>query len=158
MTTHDLLKARFQVVRRQFDRVLDRFTDADLPWRPAPSAKSVAEQILEIVDKDRETVRWLQTGVWPDDEPPSFNVETATLDDMRSAMQRIRQNTLSYIDSLSETELEQLHPSPDGWLEALGLTECPRSEILRNIAAHEWYHVGQLVTYRCLLGDEPDTW
>lgn len=158
MTTHDLLKARLSIVRKQFDRVLDRFSEDDLTWRPAPTAKTVAEQILEIVDKDRESIRWLQTGTWPDDEPPSFEVESTTLDEMREAMRRIRQDTLTYIDSLSESELEALHPSPEGWLEALGLPQCPRSEIIRNIAAHEWYHVGQLVTYRCLLGDDPETW
>ncbi|MBS1722886.1 MAG: DinB family protein [Armatimonadetes bacterium] len=157
-TTHGLLKARLEMIRRQLDQVLDHFSDEDLAWSPAEGARTVGGQILEIADKDRESVRWLQTGVWPDDEPPSFDVQTASLSDMRGALRTIRQTTYEYIDSLTEAELETLHPSPEGWLEALGLTECPRSEIIRNIAAHEWYHVGQLLTYCWVRGDDPNLW
>ena len=32
----------------------------------------------------------------------------------------------------------------------------PRSEILRNLAAHEWYHTGQLIVYQSMRGLNPD--
>ena len=150
---HGLIRARLAVVRRQLDAVVDRFSDEEFHWTPREGMKTVGEQLLEIADKDRESVIWIQTGVWPDDDPPSFDLETATMADARRALREIRETTLAYLDSLSEAELELPVQSPDRWLEALGLTECPRSEVLRNIAAHEWYHTGQLVSYRLLLGD-----
>ncbi len=73
-------------------------------------------------------------------------------------MDEIRQTTLSYLDSMSEAELEAPMACPQGWWEALRLTECPRSEVFRNIASHEWYHTGQLVIYRWMQGDDPYTW
>ncbi|MBS1728427.1 MAG: DinB family protein [Armatimonadetes bacterium] len=158
MTTHELLKARFNFVRRDLDKTLDRFTDDQMNWCPSPGLKTVSGQILEIADKDREAVIWLKTGTWPDDDPPSFDLETTTLTESRAVLANIRETTFAYIDSMTEDELEIDVQSPEKWWEALRLTECPRSEVLRNIAAHEWYHTAQLVTYRGLLGDDLDAW
>jgi len=155
---HDLLKARFISVRQDFYQSLSRLTDDDLPWKPAEGMRTVAELLLEIADKDREVVIWLKTGTWPDDDPPSFDPETANLAEIRAQLDTIRQTTFAYIDSMTEEELEMpIHP-PEKWWETLRLTECPRSEVLRNIAAHEWYHTGQLVIYLWMRGDNPESW
>ena len=42
MTTHDYLKARLLYVRQDFDEVLEKLNDADLPWRPAEGMPSIA--------------------------------------------------------------------------------------------------------------------
>lgn len=99
-----------------------------------------------MANKEKELIAWLKTGEWPDDDPDSFE-ETATLAEMRSVFDGLRQQTLGYIDSFDEEGLEELVTSPEKWWEALRLEACPRSEILRNIAAHEWYHTGQLIVY-----------
>ena len=91
-------------------------------------------------------IAWLQTGEWPDDDPGAFE-ETATLAEMRSVLATFREQTLRYIDSFEEAGLEELVPCPERWWEALRLEACPRSEILRNLASHEWYHTGQLIVY-----------
>ena len=155
---HGLLKARFSWVRQDLDATLSRFGDTDLSWSPRDGMRTVGGQLLEIADKDREVVIWMKTGVWPDDEPPSFDLETTNLDQARTALADIRQTTLVYIDSMTEAELEMPIRPPEVWWETMRLPECPRSEVLRNIAAHEWYHTGQLVIYRWMLGDDPDSW
>jgi uncharacterized damage-inducible protein DinB len=99
-----------------------------------------------MANKEKELVAWLQTGQWPDDDPDAFE-ETATIDEMRSVFASLRQQTLRYIDSFDEAGLEELVPCPERWWEALRLEACPRSEILRNVASHEWYHTGQLIAY-----------
>jgi uncharacterized damage-inducible protein DinB len=144
--THDFLRARLLYVRQDFDEVLDTLTDGDLPWRPADGLPSVADLLVEMANKEKELVAWLQTGQWPDDDPDAFE-ETATIDEMRSVFASLRQQTLRYIDSFDEAGLEELVPCPERWWEALRLEACPRSEILRNIASHEWYHTGQLIVY-----------
>jgi uncharacterized damage-inducible protein DinB len=158
LNLHGLLKARFTSVRQDLEDTLGRFTDADLSWSPRGGMRTVGGQILEIADKDREVVVWLKTGVWPDDEPPSFDVTNTTLSQARDALASIRETTLTYIDSMTEEELEMPVRPPAVWWEALRLAECPRSKVFRNIAAHEWYHTGQLVIYRWMLGDDPYTW
>ena len=133
-------------MRQDLDEVLDKLTDADLPRRPWDDMPSVAGLLVEMANKERELIAWLQTGEWPDDDPDSFE-ETATLAEMRSVFDGLRHQTLRYIDSFDEEGLEDLVSSPEKWWEALRLEACPRSEILRNIAAHEWYHTGQLIVY-----------
>lgn len=147
--TNDYLKARLQYVRQDFDDVLDQFTDADLVWRPVEDLPSVASVLVEIANKEKELIVWLQSGEWPDDDPDAFE-ETATLAEMRAVFTTLREHTESYIDSFDDAGLEEIVPCPDKWWEALRLDACPRSEILRNIAAHEWYHTGQLIIYRRL--------
>ena len=138
-------------MRQDFDEVLDELTDADLSWRPADELPSVAGLLVEMANKEKELVGWLRSGEWPDDEPDAFH-ETATLEEIRSVFATLREDTLRYVDSLDEAGLEELVPSPEKWWEALRLEACPRSEILRNLAAHEWYHTGQLIVYMRLSG------
>ncbi|MGB7859213.1 MAG: DinB family protein [Acidimicrobiia bacterium] len=144
--THDLLKARLLYVRQDFVEVLEELTDADLSRRPADDLPSVAGLLNEMANKEKELIAWLQSGDWPDDDPDAFE-ETATLAEIRSVFATLREQTLLYIDSLDEEGLEELVPCPEKWWEALRLEACPRSEILRNLAAHEWYHTGQLIVY-----------
>ena len=117
--------------------------------------RTVAGQLLEIANKEKEALAWLRTGEWPEG-PDTFDAETATLEQIKDTMARLREETYTYLDSLSEVELDELVPCPERWWEALRLTACPRSEVIRNIAAHEWYHTGQLVTYFWFRGDNPD--
>jgi uncharacterized damage-inducible protein DinB len=154
MRTHDYLKARFLYVRQDFDEVLDALTDADLVWRPTDDLPSVAGLLVEMANKEKELIVWLQRGEWPDGDPDAFE-ETATLAEMRSVLASLREQTLRYIDSFDEEGLEELVQCPEKWWEALRLEACPRSEILRNLASHEWYHTGQLIVYQWLRGVSP---
>lgn len=144
--THDYLKARLLYVRQDFDDLLDDLTDADLPLRPVDDMPSVAGLLVEMANKEKELIAWLQNGEWPDDDRDAFE-ETATLAEMRSVFSTLREETLRYIDTFDDAGMEELVPCPEKWWEALRLEACPRSEILRNIAAHEWYHTGQLIVY-----------
>ena len=146
MRTHDYLKARFRYVRQDFDEVLDGLTDADLTFRPFDTLPSVTGLLVEMANKEKELVAWLKTGEWPEEDPDAFE-ESATLTEIRAVFDGLREETLAYIDSFDEDGLEELVSCPDKWWEALRLEECPRSEILRNVAAHEWYHTGQLIVY-----------
>jgi uncharacterized damage-inducible protein DinB len=147
MRTHDYLKARLLYVRQDFDAELDKLTDADLPWRPAEDMPSIAGLLVEIANKEKELIAWLQSGKWPDDDPDAFD-EMAKLADIRLVLATLRKETLRYIDSFDEAGLEDMVSCPEQWWEALRLDACPRSEILRNVAAHEWYHTGQLIVYQ----------
>ena len=151
MRTHDYLKARLRYVRQDFDAVLEQLTDADLPWHPADDMPSIAGLLIEIANKEKELIAWLQSGEWPDDDPDAFD-EAATLAEMRSVLEALREQTLRYIDSFDEAGLEEIVPCPEQWWEALRLEACPRSEILRNVAMHEWYHTGQLIVYQSMRG------
>ncbi|MGH8944489.1 MAG: DinB family protein, partial [Acidimicrobiia bacterium] len=93
--THDYLKARLQYVRDDFDAVLEELTDGDLSWRPADDLPSVASLLIEIANKEKELIAWLESGEWPDDDPDAFE-ETSTLAEMRSVLATLREQTLRY--------------------------------------------------------------
>lgn len=126
--------------------MLDELSDADLSLSPVEGMPSVAELLVEMANKEKELIAWLQTGEWPEEDPDAFEV-TSPLAQMRSVFADLRAETLRYIDSFDEAGLEEIVPCPERWWEALRLEACPRSEYLRNIAAHEWYHTGQLIVY-----------
>lgn len=119
---------------------------------------TIAELLLEIANKEKEAPVWIRQGVWPDRGPDAFDIESATVDGIKTSLRSLRVETFTYIDSLSEAELEELVSCPDRWWEALRLTACPRSEVLRNIATHKWYHTAQLITYLWMRGDNPNKW
>lgn len=121
-------------------------TDADLALRPIDEMPSVAGLLVEMANKEKELIAWLRTGEWPEDDPDAFE-ESAMLAEIRAMFASLREDTLAYIDSFDDDGLEELVRCPDKWWEALRLEACPRSEILRNIASHEWYHTGQLIVY-----------
>jgi uncharacterized damage-inducible protein DinB len=154
----DALKARLSCARQDLEGVLKRLDDSDLLWSPREGMRTIANQLLEIANKEKETLGWTQTGVWPDDDPDAFDLDTATLEEIKAVMEALRVETYRYIDSLSDAELEQPVPNPDRWIEALRIANCPLSEVLRNIATHEWYHTGQLITYLWMRGDNPYDW
>ncbi|WP_158409295.1 DinB family protein [Fimbriimonas ginsengisoli] len=158
VTIHDHLKARFAFTRQDLEQVLGRLKDSDLPWAPREGMPTIADLLLEIANKEKETLVWVQKGVWPDEDPDAFDTQSATLHKIRSTFGLLRTATYAYIDSLSEAELEESVHSPERWWEAMRQTECPLSEVLRNIAVHEWYHTAQLVTYLWLRGDDPKHW
>lgn len=138
MEVRELLKARFASVRKDLDEVLGKLDDSTLPWLPREGMHTIAGQLLEIANKEKETLGWIQTGVWPDDGPDAFDIQSATIQDIRATLARLRLETYGYIDSLSDTQLEQPISNPNLWYEALRITECPLSEVLRTIATHEF--------------------
>jgi uncharacterized damage-inducible protein DinB len=151
-TLHDLLKARFNMVRQDFAEVLDQLSDEELAWVPADGMRSIAGQLFEIAGKEIEGVQWIRTGAWPDEFDESEVPET--LAGWRNLFADLRAGTFAYLDSLDEVDLNQPIICPEGWWEALRLTSCPRHEAFRNIAMHEWYHTGQLVTYLGMKGSD----
>ena len=154
----DALKARFTCARQDLEGVFARLGDSDLPWSPREGMRTIADQLLEIANKEKETLGWIQTGVWPDDGPDAFDMNSATLEEIKAVMAALRVETYRYMDSLSDAELEQPIPNPNRWLEALRIANCPLSEVLRSIATHETYHTAQLITYLWLRGDNPNDW
>src|SRR5437868_3275063 len=61
---HQLLKARFASVRQDLEETLSRFTDGEFGWKPRDGMRTVGGQILEIADKDRETVSCMTLASW----------------------------------------------------------------------------------------------
>jgi hypothetical protein len=150
MNTRDLLKARFALVRRDFDAVLDRLIDDLLSWSPAEGLRTVSEQLFCVVGKEIELLDWMKKGgqsEWIEIELAQFGGRENSMKGWREILSEAREQTLGYLDTLSDTDLEAAVKFPEDWWEGLLLTEVPMHECFRTIAFHEWHHTGQLVSY-----------
>ncbi len=156
---HVLLQARLALVRRDLDPIVDRLTPDLLEWAPAAGMRTIAGQIVEIAATEIQLIARLKDGRQISDEAAQESIgDCADLDTLRRALAEIRQQTLGYLDTLSEAELAQEVPFDGGWFASLMLPTVPRAEVFVNIADHEWYHVGQLTSYLWARGDNPYDW
>ncbi|MEQ1821098.1 MAG: DinB family protein [Fimbriimonadaceae bacterium] len=154
---HTLLKARLDYVRRDLFQTLAGMTDDRLDWRPGEGMRTVRGQLFEILGKEVELLNFAKgkgQAEWVEMDDPGSRLET--LEDWKQALDGARSETLRYLDQMSEGDLNELLPFPeDDWWEGLCLEAIPMHEVFRNIAAHEWYHAGQITTYLWCLGKDP---
>lgn len=158
-TTHELLKGRLATVRADLDEVMSRLSDDILDWAPTEGMRTVEGQLAEIAATEVQILKWIQNQ-----EALSFVTAAAeftsikSVGDWKETLHKQRAETLRYIDALSTDELEELVQFPSDWFEALQLPAVPLSEGIRSLAQHEWYHVGQLVSYMWSRSDDPYSW
>jgi len=155
MNTQTLLKARFDIVRKDLERVMASVTDELLDWAPAEGMRTVRGQFFEIAGKEVELLSYAKAfgeAEWVEVE--SFGPREKTIEGWKEIMRELRADTLAYLDAISESDLSKLVRFPEDWWEGLGQAELPLHEVLRNIAAHEWYHTGQLVSYLWFKADD----
>ena len=121
--------------------------------------RTVGGQLREIAGTERQLLALLERGEHLSGEVANdFGEQGNTLQGLKKALGDIRAETLNYLDSSSEEDLARFVSMPEGWFESLDQTEVPLAENFRSIAQHEWYHVGQLVSYLWSRGDNPYKW
>ena len=77
-----------------------------------------------------------------------------TADEALAALGCVRERTLTYLTASTEESLQTPIPMPEAWHQYFGPTVEPE-ELVRWIARHEYYHLGQIITYRWMRGDNP---
>jgi len=156
---HDRLKTRPALVQADLDEVRERLSDDDLPRAPREGMRTVRAQLAEIAGTERQLMAWLRNREHVSFEITNdFGERGRSFAGMKEVLYEERANTLGYMDSLSEVKLETPAPMPQWWFESLKQPPIQPSEVFRSLAQHEWYHVGQLVSYLWSRGDDPYKW
>jgi uncharacterized damage-inducible protein DinB len=156
---HERLKARLSLVRKDLDEAIARLSDNDLAFAPREGMRTIGGQLTEIAGTEIQILAYLRDGTHlPWEQTNDFGERAESLEGMKVALNEVRQATLNYLDALTEEQLEEPVPMPKGWFESLESDAVPPSEVFRSIAQHEWYHVGQLVSYLWYRGDDPYKW
>lgn len=156
---HLRLKNRLAIVRADLDQVISRLDDSLLDWAPREGMRTVKGQLLEIAGTERQLMEWIQQErEMPYQEAMDFGARSNTLTGLVSVLADVRTGTLAYLDSLTVDQLTTPRPFPHGWFESLRMDAVPLEEPIRSLAQHEWYHVGQLVSYLWSRGDDPYKW
>ena len=117
--------------------------------------RTIAGQLVEIISVEAPLVPYLKTGyLLTEAEVDGIVGNSHNLNHLLHALTEVRQSTLDYLNSLSDPELSEIVPSGDPWFGTLWLPAMPRAEHFLNIAEHEYYHVGQLISYLWCKGEE----
>lgn len=154
-----LLKARFAWIRTNLDEIIDRITPEILDWAPAEGMRTVSGQLAEIAWAEIPLVPYLKDGVRMDEDAVDALIgDTGNLVNLRRCLNEVRGQTLGYLDSLTDAQLEEEIMLGRAWYGTFWPERVPRAEVFLNIAEHELYHVGQLVTYLWARGDDPYRW
>jgi hypothetical protein len=148
LTPKDLIIARLSNVRRWLDTVLRRLKPDLLEWSPVPGMRTIAGQLVEIIAVEASLVPYLKTGYHlTEAEVDAIVGDIQKLDNLLHVLTEVWQGTLNYINSVTNEELVQIVSSGNAWFGTLWFPAMPRSEHFLNIAEHEYYHVGQLISY-----------
>ena len=121
--------------------------------------RTIAGQYLEIISVEYALVPRLKDGRdISDQEFDTFVGNQHSLANLQAKLGKVRQISLQYLDLLSEEELVEEVPSGNAWFGTLWLPKMPRAEHFLNIAEHEFYHTGQLISYLWAYGEDPYKW
>lgn len=148
----DRLLNSLNSVREELLQVAGQIPPDQFDWAPGADMKSFKAQLREIGTMERISTAWLsrkeeldwETAVaWTGEDLES------TLGDLAS----VRNETLAYLKDTGEQQLETPVKTP--WDHYFGTTATEPEEMVRWIAMHEYYHLGQIISYRWILGDNP---
>jgi uncharacterized damage-inducible protein DinB len=118
---------------------------------PGFGAASIQDQLAHVVQCEQAWVHALQDRQWTHWAREDYT----TVNQLRTAKQRVVSETIAYLDQLSDTELNaELTLRPHDWS---GPLRTP-AFILHHVITHAFHHKGQIVAMFRLLGHPaPDT-
>jgi len=127
----------------------------DLGYAPAEGMKSYRDQLAEIGGIEIESVDLITTGKVPEWAETQARITGTTLNEVLHSLAVIRQELVECLDSLTDQELVQAIDVPHEWASFVGDITLEREELFRWLARHEYYHLGQIITYRWIQGINP---
>jgi uncharacterized damage-inducible protein DinB len=158
VTQKEIIRGRLEYARGWLDSVLPRLDEAMLAWAPGEGMRTVSGQLVELIWAESYLVPALKEGKrLSDDEVAAIVGDENSLAGLKKALTEVRTQTLAYLETLSEDELAEPVTLPQ-WYGAFWANPMPRGEHFRNVAEHEFYHAGQLISYLWARGDDPYKW
>lgn len=142
-------------VRRELLESIEPLGDDDLDFAPSEGMKSYRALLREIGAMEIESAILLTENRIPTWEEAESHGSGTTVAEMLSSLSRIRERTLGFLQGKSEQELRTPRSVPESWAEYFGDSELEAEELIRWIVRHEYYHHGQIVSYRWIQGFNP---
>jgi uncharacterized damage-inducible protein DinB len=141
-------------IRDELQQVVRKFQPEEFHWQPRPGMKSAKDLLQEIGRMEKICMNVAMGGPkleWQNAVSWSGTDVTATLEDLAA----VRTETVRHLQSTSDERLHNPIQLPDSWHQYFAGPTVELEEIIRWVARHEYYHLGQLITYRWLLGYNP---
>lgn len=131
-------------IRKQLLEMLGMFNESELDYTPYPGAWSVGKIFLHIAESEDYWIHYVARKELSED--PHYTLkEYPSLAAIRMKLRISEERTLSFLESLKETDLDWRFKTPRG--ESLALFE-----ILWHVLEHELHYRGELSLILGLLG------
>ena len=59
------------------------------------------------------------------------------------------------MNGVTEESLQTPTPLPESWKQYFPVADIEPEELIRWVCMHEYYHLGQIITYHWIRGDNP---
>ena len=139
-------------VRNELESVLSTLPDDELNFAPAQGMKTYRDLIREIGAMEYESLVLLGTGVAPQWEECEAHIDGGTKGELLAQLSSVRAKLLAWIE---QGDLAALVPLPVEWHPYYDGPEIVAEELIRWVTRHEYYHLGQIITYRWIQGSNP---
>jgi len=149
----DRIVEMLEHIRSELLKTLDGTTPEEFLWEPRPGMKSAKALLREIGTMEKMHTLFLVEGTegnWEDVVPWRGD----GLDDTIADLKAVRAETLDFLKYCSTEDFEASRAIPEPWQQWWGPEATPEA-MLNWIMMHEYYHLGQLVYNRWLLGNSP---
>ena len=142
------------LIRRELREEVGRLQPEQLDWSPQPGMKSYRALLAEIADVESGCRAWAVSS--HDQSDWAEQIKSASdADSLLQVLEEIRAQTLRYLQTCSEDELQETVTVPENSRQYAGGPMLAKEDVFRWIARHEYYHLGQIITYGWLRGDNP---
>ena len=140
-------------IRKEFTETVSPIEDDELDWAPADGMKSYRALLQEIGAMEKLCTHWLANGGLLEWDMSAYAPSATTQSALRE-LGTIRDETRAYLQNASEEKLETLIDVPADWQQYMG-PQIEPEEVVRWIGQHEYYHLGQIISYRWAQGHSP---
>jgi uncharacterized damage-inducible protein DinB len=147
------IRAELDGIRQELLETAKDIRPEEFAWEPRPGMKSAKGLLQEIGVMERLHTLFLTKNELADWES-AVSWSGEGVEDILGDLQKIRQETLTFLAGCSEEDFASPRAIPEPWQQWWG-TEASPEAMLRWIARHEYYHLGQLIYNRWLLGYNP---
>lgn len=140
-------------IRKELTDTVSPISNEELGWAPREGMKSYRALLQEIGTMEKLCIHWLRTGDMLEWNMPAC-VPAETTQAALSQIESIRAESKAWLESATEEQLEDLVEVPGPWKQYWGEKIEPE-EGFRWIVMHEYYHLGQIISYRWIQGHDP---
>ena len=143
-------------IREELSKEIQELKAEELDYVPRAEVnmKSIRAILDEIGAMEVLTVHMLTNGEEMDWGEAVKQVALTGVDPQGAvqSLNQIRARTDSYLESATDDSLRTPVPLPESWHQYFSSPVVEPEELLRWVAKHEYYHLGQIITYKWIIG------
>jgi uncharacterized damage-inducible protein DinB len=152
MHLRDRLIFQLASVREELVEALAGIENLDAA--PAEGMRTYRGQLIEIGGTEASAIASLHGKSLPFSEAEDM-IKGDTLEELLASLSAVREETLAYLSGKDDAALRMPIHVPTGTGRYLGGPDLEPEELIRWIIRHEYYHLGQIVSYRWAEGHNP---